>query len=547
MELRRYLEILAAYRWQLVLIPLVAAVLAFAATYVVAPRYVAVATVQLIPDEVEPSTVTLRTPGGPNSPAIGLRDPAELLVQNVIEGLGSQEVGQWIVNDLNVTPASPPVGLAALKQRVSEFARDVWTWLRYGYVAHQEDSSALASAVNSALSAQLVNGSYYVKISAVWNDPQMAARVANSSVQALLAQSRRLAATAASERTRFLETQMQSAQHGVESAREAMLQYMVDNRVAANESVRSAITALETARAAVRQNEVDLAGNRRRLTEIQTQLNSLVPETTTVQTYEGTGQPAAKAESRVFAQNPLYQSLRERIATLQQDIAALEVRHDQLEGSAQGENERALDETRRRLEVAQQQLKNTPSQWITVQSTEDNASPASSVARMSSPNLVYQTVQEQALSLQQDIAALETRQSYLEDQMRSREQDLRALTAQDTRLAALNQDLLSATEIYNRRVSLWSDARLEEARTVTQVRIIDAARPPLYPSYPIKIMWGLIGVVAGLVMVIGLIFVRHQMDLAVHSAEEAEAALQLALLSVVPTSGSGGGRARRGA
>jgi uncharacterized protein involved in exopolysaccharide biosynthesis len=538
MELRRYLAIVAPYRWLLVSVPLIAAVVAFAATYAVKPRFVSVAVVQLIPEEIEPQTINLRSQDGPSTVALGLRDPTELLAQGIIENLGSREVAQIIVDDRGLTPGPPPTGWDATKAAVRSALQDVWTWLRFGYVARPSDEAALVEAVGGAIRANVVPGSYYMQLSATWDDPETAADLANASVRALLTHSRRVAARAAAERRHFIETQMAEVKQRVDAARRSLLAYSSANAVVAAESIRAALATYEAGLAAQRENERALAEARQRQAVVLEQLAGADPTVQTVQTAEGSLTPD-QAAIRATVPNPAYQALQTRIADLRQEVGGLEAGLDGAPADQRADRDRALAEAKQRLTVAEQQLRAISPTIQTVQTVDSATSRSSTTTRTTAPSLLHQTLQDQAYALQQEVAALEVRQSQLAQEVRGHDQVLRQLTARDGQLAALGQELSLASEAYSRRTAQWYDALFEEARPITQIRLVDPAIAPLYPAYPVKITWALIGAATGLVLVIVLIFLRHAADVSVRSSADAEAALDLPLLTVLPTPRTG--------
>lgn len=528
MELRRYLSILGAYRWPLILIPVIAALIALGATYVISQRYVGTAVVQLIPEEIEPRTISLRNQDGGSDVALGLKDPTELLSQSIIESLSSHEVAARVTSDLKLGDLPPPQGWDAFKSQARQLLDDAWALLRYGYVAHKPREEATIDRVGQSLEAQLVRGSYYMEIYATWRDPQTASTMANSAVQAILQHARQVASASAAEQRQFLEAQRLEAKKQVDSARAALLDYSSNNTIVSGVSVGSALVALDQARAALRQNELALIDARQRLALARQQGESLPPDVVTQLTSEQPG-PSSSTTSQTTSPNPVYQSLQDRVATLAQDVAALETR----QGST-FQDDQALAEARRRLDEARQQLSNTSSTIETIQNSSSQSEALRREESSSSPNPIFQSNQRDALMLEQEVAGLDSQTSRLQDDVKAREQDVKTLTLSDGRLQALNQELALASDTYSRRTTEWYNALLEEARPVAPIRLINPASVPVYPAYPIKIFWALIGAAAGLVIAVVLVFMRYNTDISLRSSAEAEAALALPLLALVP-------------
>jgi uncharacterized protein involved in exopolysaccharide biosynthesis len=601
-ELRGYYEI-ARRHWRTLLVgPLLAACVALAATFLVAPRYDGVATVQLIPDSFEPRTVTLRSEDGPDTVALGLANPTELLAQGVIENLGSRPVAEAIVDELALDQLPEPTGFNALKAQVRAWIGDALTLMRYGYVVRVSKREAMIGAIQGAVEAELVRGSYYMHISTTWSNPEAAADISNAAVRALTAHTRRVASESAAEQSRFLEQRVAEARANMNQARAAMVQYSQLHGVVGGESLRLALDQLERAREDLRRNSLATLEASRQLAEVQRQLGITTPTVTSSTAEEGQSvqQPAT---NDVTGLNPLFLGMHERVSELEQEVAALEVRGgmtlDQLRAAneadlatarrrleiAQGQqkqslsalvkdqvretvltleqevaalqargslserelraaNEAALYEARRRLDIARQQLAGANPVSVTTDRTAGGGGYSSGVSRQTAPNPVYQSLQEQGMRLEQQLTSLRAQRPELEAAAAGREQEMRNLAANDGELAALAQDLALAGDLYNRRTTQWYDALLEENRPVSQVRLVDPAVAPLYPRQPVKVLWTLIGAAAGLAAAVVLVFVRHATDISLRTARETADALGLDLLAVVPaTNGHTGARA----
>jgi len=697
MEVRRYVEILFAYRWLLIIVPVVAAAIAFAATYASSPKFVATATVQLIPEDAEARTLTLRGSGGGS--AAGFRDPADILAQGVIENLASRDVSVLIAHELALPPGQQqaPQGLDALKSRVRNLASDVSAWLRYGYVAAgPQDDAALPGSV----SANLIRGTYHMKLSATAADPQLAADLANAAVPALSKRAIGVAADASSERRRHMEAELNAAQARVGEARGAVQSYIAEHAaLPGSESLRVALAAAEQSRTNLERDQLALAEASRRLAEIRDQLSRTSPESVTRSTTVAQN-PTTSSVARGLTQNPLYTTLQERVTAHEELIAAIEARRAQSERQIQAQNELSLVEARGRLAVVDEQLAQTPAELVTVQTTETNTSqgrtmtrtvgpnsthlalqqrvldlrqeiaglqarqqaaqgeeraqtelaiidaqrrlteaqqqmtgsspetvltetiadpgatsgtvrstssnplygalqgrrtslqeeirglesrraaaegqlratnelaldearerlararaqlaetpaelvtfqateassaPGSTTSQTAAPNAAYQALQDRANGLEQDLVGLEERVGREEPQYQARNQELFTLLAHDAQLAGLNQVLTQATDTHNRRATELSNVRFEDSRPATQLRVVDRATAPIYPTSPIKVLWALVAAITGLALVVVFAFVRSSADISVRSPAVLEDALDLQLLAVVPT------------
>jgi uncharacterized protein involved in exopolysaccharide biosynthesis len=243
------------------------------------------------------------------------------------------------------------------------------------------------------------------------------------------------------------------------------------------------------------------------------------------------------ASAQTTAPNPSYVTLRDRINVLQQQIASMQARQADVEQQARDQNTAGVDDAKRRLQIVQDQLAATPSEMVTVQTTEPSSTATVSTAtsRSTGPNPLSVELQDRSNTLGQEVAALETRRAASSAEVSQRQDELRALVSVDSKLSALNTELFVASNAYAQRASEWSTALVDEARPLAPIRVIGTATEPLYPSWPIKILFVAIGAVAGLFAAILLVFVLYNTDVSLRSTAEAEASLHnLRLLAVVP-------------
>ncbi|MEK6646631.1 MAG: hypothetical protein AABY84_08155, partial [Candidatus Firestonebacteria bacterium] len=74
----------------------------------------------------------------------------------------------------------------------------------------------------------------------------------------------------------------------------------------------------------------------------------------------------------------------------------------------------------------------------------------------------------------------------------------------------------------------------DEAKKLNEIRVIDKAKPPLYPKWPMKILCPLLGCVIGLTVSISLAFFIDYMDNTIKSIESAEKILGYSVLATIP-------------
>ncbi len=191
----------------------------------------------------------------------------------------------------------------------------------------------------------------------------------------------------------------------------------------------------------------------------------------------------------------------------------------------------AITEGRGSLAEVQSQLATTPAQTITT--TQTNTQPASSTTT-SAPNPVYLTLRDRANTLQQEIAALETRRRLAEANAAASDDALRTVMAHDSELAALDQELAIADDQYATESHDLAAARSDAARLGPPVQQIGRAPTPDYPSYPVRVWYLGAGLAAGLAISFVIALILMATDRTLRSTADVMAVLaDLPLLAVV--------------
>ena len=104
----------------------------------------------------------------------------------------------------------------------------------------------------------------------------------------------------------------------------------------------------------------------------------------------------------------------------------------------------------------------------------------------------------------------------------------------ENKLNELERAVTVAENAYLKIQEQYEEARLDEAKKLNEIRVIDKAKPPLYPKWPMKILCPLLGCVIGLTVSISLAFFTDYMDNTIKSIESAEKILGYSVLTTIP-------------
>lgn len=199
-----------------------------------------------------------------------------------------------------------------------------------------------------------------------------------------------------------------------------------------------------------------------------------------------------------------------------------------------------LPQLRKELETAETRL----NQFRRQQGTFDLSSEAGALLTESSG------IRVKLVELQQKRKELETRYTAqhptvmaVDAQIKTIQTDLRSKESQAKSLPSLEQDLLRLTrdvkvnsELYTSLLNSFQQLRLVKEGKVGNVRIVDVALPPEEAVKPKRAMALALSGVLGLVMGLGLAFVRNSLRAGISDANDLEQHLGLHVYATVPQS-----------
>lgn len=104
----------------------------------------------------------------------------------------------------------------------------------------------------------------------------------------------------------------------------------------------------------------------------------------------------------------------------------------------------------------------------------------------------------------------------------------------EKKLDELKLAVTVAEDAYLQMHEQYEEARLQEAKKLNEIRVIDKAKPPLYPKWPMQFLYPLLGCLTGLIVSISLAFFIESMDDTVKTIESAEKILGYSVLATIP-------------
>ncbi len=401
------------------------------------------------------------------------------LAQEVLQKLGMmQQTLQQQSQQFSIRGAiSHLLSLLGLRKALSEEAQ-----------MRAREQQAIDSFLRHTIEIQPIKGSRLVDVSAFSSDPKLAARIANTLVQAYITQSLSAKLSASQKAVGWLEQQLQVAQQKVASSENALQEY---------KELHAIISFKD------RQNIV-----MQKLSELNTAVNN--------------------ARIRRIRAETEYKQIQEYLAmdASEQNEAALE----QLESISQVINNRLI-----------QQLK------IELSNLESELSELLKKFRRKHPNVIaiYSQIDSVRNRIHAEIKQIVTSIRNEYELALAQEQEMTmALEAQKREALELNQkaiaygvlerDVESNKRVYDTLLQRTKETSITERLETSNIRIIDEAPAPNYPIAPRKKLNIFLAMVVGLVIGTALTFFFEYIDNTIKTPEDIKQYLRIPFLGFIP-------------
>jgi len=490
MELVRLFQILYRYRRMLALLCLSAVVNAVAITYMISEKYEASALALLKPRE----QVRLNTGQSGkdilNFP-LPVTIPFEAMSQTYSEFVKSRVIAERIVERLTLgPPVEDPRWWKRLIRKSKEYLGDIWLLLKYGRIEVQAPSDKIVEEIQKGISVTPSKGTYVFEISYRGRDRQQSADIANAAAQIFLDYNSETNRTDAGRTRAFLEGRLQDSKERVGQARQALRQF----------KQQAGIVVLDKEQTAEIESLYDLEKS---LSDTRREAESTQAEIE--QTHRQlSGQEFYQKSSYKITDNPLVTDLNLEIARLEIDrqgrLKTLMPSHPEvvsLDAKLATARERLAQEVKR------------------VVSEETSA-----------VNTVHQRLLGDLFFAEAKQQGLQVKQAGLEAAVESRRAKLRQYPDRQSLLARLELELSVSEDTYKLISREYEDARIREASSLNEIRIVSPAAVPTFPVQPIKIYYGGLALALALVVGVGVALFLEYLKMDMQASETAKGAVE---------------------
>jgi len=346
--------------------------------------------------------------------------------------------------------------------------------------------------------ASVVPNSDLIDVTVFDTDPDRAADLANTVASRYIADARDYDQKSSSEAAEYIKGEMARVREQLERSREDVRDYKHEQKVFDVEAqTRSSMDILtrmladqaETHGALVAAEEV-ADEYRRRLSE----------------------ESATYVSASTIGRNPVVTALEQRLAELETEKAGQEAIYT-AEHESVKQIEQRIAQVKQELEAAVR----------TVVESE-----------VTSTNPVYIDLAGRLAAAESDRRAARAREAAEEAMIAKHRGSMSSLPDVEVELGSLQQEASAVAQVYMMLISRYNEMKLNEALTLSNIRVVEPAKAAKEPSKPNKVVNLTLGLILALLLSVLVVGVAEALDHSVRSRAHAESAAGVPCLGTVP-------------
>ena len=375
----------------------------------------------------------------------------------------------------------------------------VVTYLENNENERQLSTEQLVRRLSGSVRVEQVRDADIIKVKVRAGEPKVASEVANTIVEVLKRRRAEAIRKEISEQRRYIEEQLPKIEERLARVEQELKEFKEKNKVVAlDEQSKEMLRGLTEAEVLYNEAKADREEIEQRLNyirgKIEEQRAELVPRVTQIT-------------------SPLVEKLKQQLVELEAQYAELEVQN-------YPEDEPRVRMLREQIEQTKRKLKE---EMMKIVEGEEIIDPLTQMRKFV----------DESIELEVNLHACKAREDVLQKIMEGYREELSKLPEKELRLAQLMREREINERLYIMLMEKREEARIAEAGKVSNIRVIDPARPPEEPVRPRKRLNLMIGVVLGVMVGLGGAFFVEYMDKSVKTPQEVEA-IGIPVLGCVP-------------
>ncbi|MEE9168873.1 MAG: GumC family protein, partial [bacterium] len=362
---------------------------------------------------------------------------------------------------------------------------------KYGYISN---------VILENIDAYPIRNSNVILISAQMSDPQLCMIVANTASQVLKNRDSKIRKDGVSSIKEFIETQLNIFGKKLDTSESVLREFKEKNRITSfdveSQEIQKRLTDTEvlynTAKSERESTKEKLSAIKQKFA---VQREELVPSLTAMT-------------------SPWIQKLRENLIQLELQYMELKVQNYALNHPKMIQLDEEIEQTRENLKTEALKL-----------TDEDE---------LIDPIAQMEKYASEVFSLEIELESLKAQETALKEVMNDYNASLGTLPAKEYELVRLTREREVNHKIYMMLSEKLEEARISEAENIADIRVIDIAQLPKFPIRPARKLNLAIGLMLGLLVGVGLAFIREYTDSPLRSPKDVESVVSWPLLGTIP-------------
>ena len=147
---------------------------------------------------------------------------------------------------------------------------------------------------------------------------------------------------------------------------------------------------------------------------------------------------------------------------------------------------------------------------------------------------IHEEVSKEKAILEANLTTLRTREEVYQQTAADYEDEALAINRKQLQYTILERDVQTNQRLHDTLLAKLKEADITDTLVVSNIRVAEEATMPQSPFKPNKKRNLLLSMIVGLMLGIGLAFLRENIDRTIHTEEDVERALGLTVLSIIP-------------
>jgi len=147
---------------------------------------------------------------------------------------------------------------------------------------------------------------------------------------------------------------------------------------------------------------------------------------------------------------------------------------------------------------------------------------------------IHEEVEKEKAILGANLATLRTREELFQQTAGDYENEALAINRKELQYTILERDVETNQRLHDTLLAKLKEADITDTMVLSNIRVAEEATVPSSPFKPNKKRNLLLGIIVGLMLGVGLAFLRENIDRTIHTEEDVQRVLDLTVLSVIP-------------